>query len=146
MSLSKIFTLFLLLAISINLSAQASQKTPQIITLPKGIVELHIQAESDKVQIVKTKGSRISIEANVKIGAGSTPLLKYLIDNGRYSLTAKSDYHKHTLTLSPQKNKKILLIKGQECSEEVIYKIHVPESVKFVKTLSTSNNNSVAYF
>ncbi len=146
MSLSKIVTFFLFFTISINLSAQASQKTPQLVTLPKGITELHIQAESDRVQIVKTKGSRISIETNIKISAGTMPLLKYLIDNGRYALAAKSDVHQNTLILSPQKNKKVLLIKGEECSEEVMYKIHIPASVKYVKTLSTSNDNSIAYF
>jgi hypothetical protein len=127
-----------------GLFAQASQKMPQIMTLPKGVIELHIQVSKDQVEIVKTKGSRISVETKVKINQGSLPLLKYLMDNGRYDLEAHSDVHLNTLTISPPNNKKVILVKGAECEETIMYKIHVPESVEFIKTLHSSNNRTVS--
>ena len=117
---------------------------PQIMTLPKGVVELHIQVDKSQVEIIKTKGSRISIETNVKISQGSLPLLKYLMDNGRYDLTARENNQLSTFTISPPKNKKVLLVKGEECEEAVYYKIHVPESIAFVKTFGNQDNTTAA--
>lgn len=145
MSYSKLLVFICISFFQINLLfAQASQKMPQIMTLPKGVVELHIQVDKSQVEIIKTKGSRISIETNVKISQGSLPLLKYLMDNGRYDLTARENNQLSTFTISPPKNKKVLLVKGEECEEAVYYKIHVPESVAFVKTLGNQDNTTAA--
>ena len=58
MSYSKLLVFICISFFQINLLfAQASQKMPQIMTLPKGVVELHIQVDKSQVEIIKTKGS-----------------------------------------------------------------------------------------
>ncbi|BDS13670.1 hypothetical protein [Aureispira anguillae] len=126
-------------------SGQASNKIPQISTLPKGIVKVRVNAPSNRVQIFKTKGTRISIETSIRINAGSLPLLDYLAKNGRYELNSTVDLQTNTLTLTPKKNQKTLLVKGEECQEVITYKIHIPESVKFVETLNIAEENFVVH-
>jgi len=144
MTYLKFFVPILFLFLSTSIYAQTSQKVPQIHTLPSGVAKIHIDVPSNRVEILKTKGNRISIETNVRLALGSLPLLEYLIKNGRYELTALADNELHELTLSPKKNQKVLLIKGQQCSEIVTYKIHIPESVEFVQTLGSSQDDFVA--
>lgn len=141
---SKLLPLVLILFVNATVFAQASQKKPQILTMPQGVVELHIDVDDQQVEIVKTKGSRISIETSVKIEQGSLPLLNYLMEAGRYDLTAHENMHLNILTIRPTKNDRVLLVKGKECEEIVRYKIHVPESVEFVKTLNASNDTTAS--
>lgn len=141
----KLLFIPILLCICISLQAQVSQKTSQLHTVPKDISKLQINAPSNRVEILKTKGTRIYIEATVRLGAGTAPLLNYLAQSGRYELEATIDAQLRELVLSPKKNQKILLIKGKECPEIVTYKIHIPESIQFVKTLESSHQYFIAH-
>jgi hypothetical protein len=144
MTYLKFFVPILFLFISSSIYAQTSQKGSQIHTLPSGVTKIHIDVPSNRVEILKTKGNRISIETNVRLALGSLSLLEYLIKNGRYELTAFHDSELYELTLSTKENQKELLIKGQQCSEIVTYKIYVPESVEFIQTLCSSQDNFIA--
>lgn len=132
--------MFLMFLIS-EMRGQASTTVPQIATIPKGIVKIRIHAPSSRVKILKTKGSRMSIETSIRINEGSLPLLDYLAKEGRYKMDVLVDAQNNLLTLMPPKNQKVLLVKGEECEEVVTYKIHIPETVNFVETLNTEEEN-----
>ncbi len=144
MTYLKIFVPLLLLFFATSLSAQANKTASQIHIPPAGIVKIYLDIPSNRVEILKTKSTRISIETNIRLGLGSLPLLDYLEENGRYELTATVGPQTNSLTLSPRKDQKVLLVKGQECPEVVSYKIHIPEFVEFVQTLDASQGKFVS--
>lgn len=140
MTILKSIPLLCLLFFTTKICGQASNKTPQIATLPAGMVKVRINAPSNRVEIFKTKGTRISIETSIRMNAGTLPLLNYLIKSGRYELDVLADAQKNLLTLSPKKDQKVLLVKGSECQEFITYKIHIPESVRHVETLDADQD------
>jgi hypothetical protein len=141
MKLLKITPLLFFLYFFAEAHGQASNKTAQIAILPAGITKVRINAPSNRVEVFKTKGTRISIETAVRINEGTLPLLEYLVKSGRYEMDVLVDGQINILTLSPPKNNNVILVKGEECEEVVTYKIHLPETVMYVETLNTSQGN-----
>lgn len=127
-----------------NSNAQTSNTIPQLYTLKNEVSILKLNIPKNHVEVFKTKGTRISIETSIHLGMGTLPLLDYLTKNGRYELIASTDSQNSTLVLSPKKNQKILLIKGEECPEKVRYKIHIPDSIHRVELLEASDKNFIA--
>lgn len=138
MKSSNIIILALVLFVSTAVIGQTSQKIAQIHTMPNETKAIFLEMSKNQVEIVRVKGTRISVEAVVRMSAGTAPLLDYLVKSGRYELKATIDAI-GSLTLSPQKNKNPLMIKGEECQEVITYVIHIPETVDYVETLDSKN-------
>jgi len=145
MKLLKIIPLLFFLCFFAEVRGQASNKTAQIAILPTGITKVRINAPSNRIEIFKTKGTRISIETAVRINAGTLPLLDYLVKSGRYELDVLVDGQANILTLSPPKSNNVLLVKGEECAEVITYKIHIPETVQYIETLNTNQGDFVPH-
>ncbi len=145
MKLLNIIPLLFFLCFFAEMRGQASNKTSQIAILPTGVTKIRINAPSNRIQVLKTKGTRISIETAIRINAGTLPLLDYLIKSGRYELDVIVDGQTNILTLSPPKSNKVLLVKGEECQEAVTYKIHIPETVDYIETLNSNQENFVPH-
>lgn len=145
MNLLKFIPLLFFLCLFTTVNGQASNKTAQIATLPSGITKVRINVPSKNIEIFKTKGTRISIETSVRINAGTLPLLDYLVKSGRYQMEVLADGQTNLLTLTPPRSNKVLLVKGEECQEEISYKIHIPESVQYIETLNASQGEFVPH-
>ena len=141
MNYLKLIPLFFLLFFFAELHGQASHKTAQIVIVPVGTNKIKINVPSSQLEIVKTKGTRISIEIAVRLNSGSLPLLEYLAKQGRYQMKVQEDELTRILTLSPTTNKNLLIIKGKECEETIIYRMHIPEYVKEIETLNSKEWN-----
>lgn len=128
-------TLFCLAA-----QAQAVQTVHQLFTPGSETtsLELDIVQSPDQVEVRRSKGSRIAVETNVKISAANSTMLNYLIESGRYNLVQFSNTADGSYTLSCKKNNNVIIIKGEECIEEIRYVIFVPESIQFV-TIKTDS-------
>lgn len=124
-----IFTLVAILLSSHCLFSQASNTVLHVYSLPTNTDILSFELPSNKVEIIKTKSARITIETTVLLPVGTPPLLDYLIKSKRYDLKATIDRENHSFTLSPIKLQKTLIIKGEVCQEDIRYKIYVPESI-----------------
>jgi hypothetical protein len=124
----------LFLVCTTQLLGQASKKTAQLLVLDKAITKIKIDVPSDQVEILHTKGSRISIETTIKISAGSLPQLDYMVKSGRYDLAPTSKITEATMLLATNKNNKVIVVKGEEIKETIHYTIHVPDHVLFVET------------
>lgn len=119
---------------SVALWAQPSKNFHQVFTPKAEITKLVLdiaQAE-DIVEVRKTQGSRIMVEATVRISLPNETLLQYLVDNGRYNLVESTSDADAAYILSTKKNNNVIMIKGEECHEEVTYIIYVPESIPSV--------------
>lgn len=145
MNLIKIIPLLFFLCLFAEVRGQASNKIAQIATLPAGIIKIRINAPSSQIEIFKTKGTRISIETAISIKMGTLPLLDYLVKSGRYQMDLQVNQQIKTLTLSPPKNNNVLVVKGEACEEIITYKIHIPETIKEIETLSTSQGDFVPH-
>lgn len=124
--------------------AQASKKIVQLHQLPNHIVNLHLQLPSNKIKLIKTKSSRVSVETTIHLDAGSPPLLDYLINSGRYDLEATMDANQSSMALFLPKSSKSIIIKGALCEENISYTIHVPERLLKVTTSYSSITASLS--
>jgi len=141
----KIIPLLFFLFFFAEVRGQASNKTSQIATLSSGIAKVRINAPRNRIEIFKTKGTRISIETSIRINPGTLPLLDYLIKSGRYEMNVFVDQQTNMLTLSPPKSNNVLLVKGKECQEVITYKINIPETVQYIEILNTNQENFVPH-
>ena len=123
---------------STQLWSQASNTVLHVYSLPAHTETLAFELPSSKVEIIKTKSARISIETTIMLPAGTPPLLDYLIKTKRYDLKATVDREAHSFTLSPAKLQKTIIIKGEVCNEDIRYKIYVPESISKVSNTYSS--------
>lgn len=133
-NLIQIFVLTILFVSATQAVAQASKKTAQLLVLDKSITKIKIDVPSSQVEILHTKGSRVSIETTVRISSGSLPQLEYMVKSGRYDLRATTNKAEATMLLSPNQNNRVIIVKGTEIKEDVKYTIHVPDHVLFVET------------
>ncbi|MGH1335769.1 MAG: hypothetical protein ACRBFS_06545 [Aureispira sp.] len=141
-----IVTLLLILVLfcSKESLAQTSKQMVQLHQVPNHVTTVHLQLPSNKVRIVKTKSSRISIETTISLDAGSPPLLDYLIQSKRYELKAKSSSDSPVLLLALAPSSKVLIIKGAVCQEALTYVVYVPEHLLKVTTSYSAITASLA--
>lgn len=110
-------------------------------------VLLDISLPEENIEIRRTQGSRIMIETSVKISMVNDNLLNYLGNTGRYNLSSAYNEAESTITLSAPKDNNIIVVKGEECTENISYVILVPEDIPLVAfcdketpTASTAQN------
>lgn len=118
--------------------AQASSQTSQVYTTANGDATVIIDIPSKEYKVVASKGSRISIETSIKLSAGTTPLLDYLIKSGRYDLAFTKELNTRTITISTKKEKRVLMSKGKTCQEEILYTIYIPHHLQTNQLLSAN--------
>lgn len=127
--------IFILVTIGYAMSfAQASKNIHQLFMMKETIEKLNINLPSSDIQIKKVKSSRIRIEVTIKIGSSNLNLLEYMIEKGRYDLVQETNILETELTIKIKKNNNIIIIKGEECKEELSYTVYVPESIEAVNT------------
>jgi hypothetical protein len=127
---------FIPFLLSTSLFAQATASVNEVISAAS-IETVHLDLDSDDIEIKETKGSRIIIESSVKLTTVSnTAMLDFLINSGRYALESTTDATTQTLSITRKKDINVLLVKGKECEEVISYRILVPASVKIVNTKS----------
>lgn len=117
---------------SITALAQATASVNQTINT-QDITTLQLDLNSSNIEIRETKGSRLIVETHITVeGINNPALLEYIVKSGRYELNGVADVSTQTLTLSQKGNAKLLVVKGQTCTEQIHYTILVPSNIKNV--------------
>ena len=133
--------ILVLLALCLNvqfISAQASRTTHYTVAA-NDISTVNIDLDSDNVEIIETKGSRVIIEARIILETiGNTNLLEFLINSGRYALINTVDQHNQTLTIKRKRVTSEVIVKGERCKEIVKYRILIPNKVRYINTAETT--------
>ena len=118
--------------------AQVARTATQTI-LATNVATINLSLNSENIEIIETKGSRIIIETKIALeGVTNLTLLDFVISSGRYELINKLDQTNQSISVSRKKNKNSLIVKGEEVKENLSYKILVPETIKFVNTKSSA--------
>ncbi|MCP4438022.1 MAG: hypothetical protein GY810_03685 [Aureispira sp.] len=129
----KYFILTLISCLGITyLSAQnASKNIHQIINIEQEELpsSVHIHIQSGNVEVKKAAGSRIWVCGSAKISIPNLYFLDHLIKNGRYELELTGDNRAIRIE---DKQKGSIMVKGQDCKEEIKYTIYVPEDISTV--------------
>jgi len=121
------------------LSAQASKTVHQTFQLD-GAQKVNINVVGTKVDIRETKGSRVLIEMSIRLSVPNERLLDYVINNGRYDLLHELNLTTGELTITSPRTNNVLLVKGQECYEEITYVVYLPTTVKFANNSTIENS------
>lgn len=131
------FTLLLLLSLVFpaTVSAQkVSQYLNQVITYEQEEKNpprsMHISLNGDNVELQYVRGSRIMITGKVVLHMSSTVFLESLIKKGRYQLYLSPDGG--TGLRLEDKVRRPIILRDEQCREEVDYTIYVPESIETV--------------
>ena len=118
--------------------AQATASTNQTISVGT-IASLNLDLRSESIEIRATKGSRVIIESHITLeNITNNKMLEYLIKAGRYELVTNMDASSKSLTIQRKVNSNVILVKGQECTENIRYVVLVPDSIKTVKENGTT--------
>lgn len=120
---------FLVIGLS-HVGAQASLTFNQTFSAFKATT-LELKVNSQNIQIKPTKGSRIIVEASVKISSPNYNLLEFMQKTGRYELEQQLDANQKVLVLSTKRLKNVVVIKGEEIRETIHYTIYLPSTVKY---------------
>jgi len=132
--MKNLLVLAILIAWSTLSWAQATASTNQAIST-SNVSKLQLNLFSPNIEVREIKGSRLIIESHITVeGVTNSTILEYIIKAGRYELTSKTDASTQTLTLTRKMSDKVLMVKGQACSESVRYVILVPSSIQSVET------------
>ena len=108
---------------------QMTKKTSQTIEIGKAET-LRLDVPNAKILWRTTKGQRIIIETSVELSVPNEALLNFIINNGRYELSCQINERTKQMVLSSKRNRNMLIIKGEECQEKVIYTIFVPPTLR----------------
>lgn len=138
----KILTLSLFLFLSfssiVQAQSQASQQVSnrqtfyQIIRAADFAEHVDINIGRANVMTATTTGSNILIEVDVAINDGSSAMLRYLGESGRYELAAKLDKETGRIHLIRAGGKDLVMVKGTACQEFLSYRIYLPESIRYM--------------
>jgi hypothetical protein len=115
--------------------AQSSKTIHQTLALDgaeKVVVNI-IGSNVEMREIPEMEGSLILCEITVKLSVDNDKFLNFVCNSGRYELEKTLDAATGELTLASKKNNNVMMIKGEECYEELHYVFYVPASVKFRK-------------
>lgn len=108
---------------------QLAKKTSQTIEIGKAET-LRLDVPNAKILWRTTKGKRIIIETSVELSVPNEALLNFIINNGRYELLCQINERTKQMILSSKRNRNMLIIKGEECKEQVTYTIFVPPTLR----------------
>lgn len=130
----------LLVCMVCSSQAQVSQTISNAYTIDAEINQLFLDLEPNAtIEVRKTAASRVSIEMTIRAHVPNDKMLSFLIEQGRYNHETTTDNGKGTLKIANKKNKTTLMVKGQECREEFIYIVYVPNQIQFVKNVNGEN-------
>ncbi len=107
---------------------QMAKKISQTIEIGKAET-LRLDVPNAKILWRTTKGTRIIIETSVELSVPNEALLNFIINNGRYELLCQVNERTRQMVLSSKRNRNMLIVKGEECQEHVIYTIFVPPTL-----------------
>jgi hypothetical protein len=111
---------------------QVSKKTYQ--TIMTGNAEtIKVSIEGATVELKETKGTRILVETKIQLSLPNEALLNFVVESGRYELVQTMNATTRELSLESKKNKNVIVVKGENCEEDVIYTIYIPASIKSFK-------------
>ena len=126
-----LFISFFCLFLSHLSLGQVSKKAYQTI-LANDIDLIKIDIDGARVELKETKGSRILIESMITLSVPNKALLDFVISNGRYELVHTKDQSRRELLIEIKKNKNVILVKGEACTEIITYTIYIPTSTKAI--------------
>lgn len=120
---------------------QVSKGLHQIlVTEESEPTSVYIKIGSPNVEVKKTAGTRIRVSGKVKISIPNLYFLEHLVKQGRY-----------TLSMTPSgdgglriedKSKTPIVLRGEECREDIYFTIYVPNSIKTVVVENTLTGDS----
>lgn len=139
----KILVLSLLLVLTCSLFAQSQevkvrQTFYQMIRVNAAVEYVDIQLDGDQVITSTTAGSNILIEVDVAISEGSSSMLRYFGEVGRYQLSAEIDEQTGRLRLVRAKRGDVVMVKGVPCEEFVTYRVYLPKSMSYMQEVANS--------
>jgi hypothetical protein len=100
-----------------------------------------IDLSEEQCQIIETNSRRIIVEQRVSANIENYERIRFLTKKEKYHLKIQIDLYSRTSTLTPRKDKEIVLVNGVELLEESTYTIYIPSSIK-VSFITPSNNES----
>lgn len=98
----------------------------------KDAAKVNINVVAKDVEVRPTQGSRVMVETTVNISAPRARLLDYLANSGRYDLVTTLNDATAELTIASKKTNGVIMVKGEECREELTYILYIPEQVAYV--------------
>jgi uncharacterized ubiquitin-like protein YukD len=126
----KAFAIILIFVFSIPACiAQVSKTIHQTFTLDNA-EKITLDLDSKDINYKETKGTRILVETKITLSLPNQSLLDFVVNNGRYNLIKSVDATSREISLSSQKNKNVIVVRGKECVEDVVHTIYVPSSIK----------------
>jgi hypothetical protein len=121
-------------------TGQSSQTLHEVYAIEAELTQLVLDLSDGKVEIRNTNASRISVETVVMVsGLSNEKMLNFLVEQGRYTLKMEKDLTSGTVRISNNKNRNVLMIKGQQCQEDFTYIVYVPSSIKTVQNKSAAS-------
>lgn len=120
---------------------QVSKGLHQIlVTEESEPTSVYIKIGTPNIEVKKTAGTRIRVSGKVKISIPNLYFLEHLVKQGRY-----------TLSMTPSgdgglriedKSKTPIVLRGEECREDIYFTIYVPNSIKTVVVENTLTGDS----
>jgi hypothetical protein len=129
-----------MLACLSGLVAQTTKTIHQTFNLD-GAQKVTINFVGKSIEVRETKGSRVLVEVSVKLGLPNDRLLDFVINQGRYNLEVSRNTATGELIITSKKSNNVLIMKGQECPEELAYIVYVPAAIKFVNNSTVENSS-----
>ena len=125
---------------------QVSQSINQMLTYEQDKdntpSSIYIKLHTPNVEVKYTKGSRIMVTGKVKLGIPNLFFLDVLIKKGRYSVFLIADGGSNLRV--EDKARQHMVLRGEECKEDVYYTFYVPESITSVVVENAETGESKA--
>lgn len=109
--------------------AQLSKQTTQTIPI-KGAQLIRVAIPNAEVYFKETKGYRLIVEANIELSVPNETLLNFVINNGRYQVEWTINPNNKELLITAQRDRDLLVVRGEICQEKVVYVIYVPKKLR----------------
>lgn len=125
--------LFLSFSLFLHTFTFGQEFNHQIFTC-KNINTLTILVDTDNVDVVEIKGSRLLIDTYINISDVSAKFTRLLVKRGTYNLHASYNSILGELTLSAPPRKK-MIVRGKVVKEDLKYIIYVPDNINVLVKL-----------
>ena len=119
-----------------DIAAQSSKTIHQTFTL-EDATKVNIDVVGSQIEMRETKGSRVLVETTVTLSVANDRLLDFVANSGRYDLVKTIDEGLGEMTIESQKTQSVIMVKGEECQEELRYVFYIPTAVKY------ANNSTI---
>ncbi|MCH2043621.1 MAG: hypothetical protein MK212_05725 [Saprospiraceae bacterium] len=104
-----------------------------------GAENVTINVVGKNVEVFETKGSRVLVEVEVTLMNPNERLLDFIANSGRYNLVKKIDESTKQLSLESKKTNGVIMVKGEECAEELSYRFYIPTNVRAINNSTIEN-------